>query len=328
MDGVGEFATTSIWKGCGKKLTKLKQINFPDSIGLLYSTITAFLGFKVNSGEYKVMGLAPYGRPIYKDKLLEMVILNESEGTFRLNMKFFSFAYSDIMYTKALEAHFGFSARDSESELVQKHMDLAASIQAFTEDMMVRLAQITLNMSDSTRLCLAGGVALNCVGNGKIQRVSLKGRMWIQPASGDAGTALGAALGYYHHILGEDLVSRNEDSMCGSYLGPAYEKKHVEAMIREFGAVATELDDEKLLNLVTDKLASGFVVGWHQDRAEFGPRSLGNRSILGDPRNINMQTTMNLKIKYRESFRPLLQRSFSQRLVNIFRYNPKVLICY
>lgn len=305
MDGVGEFDTTSIWQGRGNKLTKCADVKFPNSIGLLYSTITAFLGFKVNSGEYKVMGLAPYGVPRFKDKVQALYETGEHIESFKLDMKYFGFPYSGIMFTSEMEKLFDIEARQAESDLSQIHMDIAASLQACVEDLILKFAERAMALTGEKSICLAGGVALNCVANGLLgRRLSLGDKLWIQPASGDAGNALGAALGFYHNELNRSRIPNPDDSMSGSYLGPSFGEESIRAVIDQFGADAERVDDAELYSLIATQLASGSVVGWHRGRAEFGPRSLGNRSILGDPRNENMQSTMNLKIKFRESFRP------------------------
>lgn len=319
MDGVGEFDTTSIWHGRGNRLTKLKEVVFPNSIGLLYSTITAFLGFKVNSGEYKVMGLAPYGTPRFKDALVKLYNVGNSPEDFKLDMEYFGFPYSGTMYTSKMELIFGVDARLPESELTQVHMDIASSLQWCIEDLVLKFAQRALNLTGESHLCLAGGVALNCVANGRVDReLGLGNRMWIQPASGDAGNAIGAALGFYYDKMTQTRSVNPDDSMSGSYLGPSYGESDIQAMVSKYGAIAEKYDDDSLSALVANKLAVGCVVGWHKGRAEFGPRSLGNRSILGDPRNVDMQSTMNLKIKFRESFRPFAPAVLEERLNDYF----------
>lgn len=304
MDGVGEFATTSIWDGSGSRLTKVEQVEFPISLGLLYSTITSYLGFRVNSGEYKVMGLAPYGKPLYYDLFKAHLIDFDADKVMRMDLSFFSYPYGKQMFREKLCDLFGQPAREPESEITQFHMDVAASLQSVTEELMISLAKRAIGLTEHRNLCLAGGVALNCVGNGKIIReVDLDG-FWVQPASGDAGGALGACFNYYYNILEKPRQVEESDSMSGSYLGPRSTKAEIEEVIETYGAEAVELKQEQLFDAVADLLERGNVVGWHQGRAEFGPRALGNRSILGDPRNTEMQKTMNLKIKYRESFRP------------------------
>lgn len=305
MDGVGEFATTSIWKGNGNQLEKVKELKFPNSIGLLYSTITAYLGFRVNSGEYKVMGLAPYGEPVYVEEIRNLFKFDQVTGDFTLDMSYFGFPYSRTMFRNKLERLFGRDARQREGDLEQFHMDIASSLQKVTEELMQSLASKALDVTGSNNLCLAGGVALNCVGNGKIlNKLQSNQKLWIQPASGDAGNALGAAYNYYYHVEKNIRIVNSSDSMKSAYLGPEYDQGDVLAMINDYGAVAQCYSYEELLDRVSDYLSEGKVIGWHQGRAEFGPRSLGNRSILGDSRNTEMQSTMNLKIKYRESFRP------------------------
>lgn len=322
MDGVGEFDTTSIWRGRGNKLTKIADVKFPHSIGLLYSTITAFLGFKVNSGEYKVMGLAPYGEPRFKDKMQSLYDTGDNIENFKLDMKYFGFPYSGTMFTSKMEKLFGTEAREPESELSQIHMDIAASLQSCVEDLILRFAERAMALTGDNSICLAGGVALNCVANGLLsRRLGLGGNLWIQPASGDAGNAVGAALGYFHNVLEQKRIPNPDDSMFGSYLGPSYGEESIRAVINEYGAVGQKYDDSKLCSLIAEQLASGSVVGWHRGRAEFGPRSLGNRSILGDPRNVEMQSTMNLKIKFRESFRPFAPAVLKDKANEYFDIN-------
>jgi len=305
MDGVGEWTTTSVAVGRGNDLQIQKEIHFPHSIGLLYSAFTYYLGFKVNSGEYKVMGLAPYGEPKYKELILDTLIDLKPDGTFRLDQSYFNYCTGLTMTNSKFDELFGGKPRISEDELSQKHMDIAASIQSVTEEIILR---ITSNLYDEygiDNLCLAGGVALNCVANGKILKQAKFKNIWIQPASGDAGGALGAALiGHYLYKENKRLFKGNSDSMKGSYLGPAYEQHDIEKRLDNIDAKYSILKEEGLVTVVAEHLASGKAVGWHQGRMEFGPRSLGSRSILGDPRSPDMQKILNLKVKYRESFRP------------------------
>ena len=304
MDGVGEFATTSLWKGEGNKIEKIDEIHFPDSLGLMYSTFTSYLGFKVNSGEYKVMGLAPYGEPKYVD-IIKNNLISVNGPKFKLNQEYFDYAFSGEMFNKHFCKLFDQPARSPESELTQFHMDVAASLQSVTEEAILNLCEDVIGRTKNNNLCLAGGVALNCVANGKVLRgISLDG-LWIQPASGDAGGAIGAALNYYFNILGNVRVSDGvNDIMQGSYLGPKSQESEILSMINTYGAYGRKLNDSQLIEEISDCLVCGKVVGWHQGRSEFGPRALGNRSILGDARDPKMQKIMNLKIKYRESFRP------------------------
>lgn len=305
MDGVGEFDTASIWHGRGNSLTKLAELEFPNSIGLLYSTITAFLGFKVNSGEYKVMGLAPYGTPTFVRKLECLFELGGEAESFSLNMDYFEFPYSEVMFSERLSDLLGVDARDPETELNQDHMNLAASLQMITEQLVERFAVRALALTGESSLCMAGGVALNCVANGLlVEKLDLGERLWIQPAAGDAGNALGCALDHVYGSLGLSREASASDSMRGAFLGPKSSGVEIEDVIERYGAVAKRLTDREVLEFAAERLSAGDVVGWHQGRAEFGPRSLGGRSILGDPRRADMQRTMNLKIKYRESFRP------------------------
>ena len=305
MDGVGEFDTASIWHGTANSLTKLAELEFPNSIGLFYSTITAFLGFKVNSGEYKVMGLAPYGRPTFVDRLESLFDLGDEAESFALNMTYFEFPYGEVMFSEQLAAVLELSPRDPEAELNQEHMDLAASLQQVTERLVERFAARALQLTGESTLCMAGGVALNCVANGLlIERLDLGGRLWIQPAAGDAGNALGCALDYVHGHLGLSREVSASDSMKGALLGPRASVGEIEDLVDKYGAVAMKLPDEQVLDFAAERLAKGDIVGWHQGRAEYGPRSLGGRSILGDPRRPDMQKNMNMKIKFRESFRP------------------------
>lgn len=306
IDGVGEWTTTSIAKGDGQKIEVLKEIHFPHSLGLLYSAFTYYTGFKVNSGEYKVMGLAPYGKPTYVDLIKKYLIDIKEDGSFKLDMSYFGHTTGLAMTTEKFHKLFGAPPREREGELTQREMDLAASIQKVTEEVMIKLARHAQEISNSKNLCLAGGVALNCVGNGKILEERIFENIWIQPAAGDAGGALGAALYVYHHELNNKREATiSYDKMKGSLLGPAFSNQEVQNRLQKLGANYTYIEEEnKLINEICQALEEGKVVGWHQGRMEFGPRALGSRSIIGDPRNTQMQTTMNLKIKYRESFRP------------------------
>lgn len=308
MDGVGEWSTTTIAKGNSNDIQIYEELHFPHSLGLLYSAFTYYTGFKVNSGEYKVMGLAPYGVPKYVDLIKSHLIDIKDDGSFALNMRYFSYTYGLKMTNKAFDELFSHQKRTAESTLTQAHFDLAASIQVVTEEVMLKLARHTLKHTNSKNLVLSGGVALNCVGNGKIyKRLKAEGlleNLWIQPASGDAGNALGCAMAFYYLECGNQRHTNNTDSMQGSYLGISYDDNEVESTLKAQGAVYERHNFENLLNLTAQALNEGKVIGWHQGRCEFGPRALGARSIIGDPRNTTMQKTMNLKIKYRESFRP------------------------
>jgi carbamoyltransferase len=305
LDGVGEWATSSLAVGSGTSLRISKEIHFPHSLGLLYSAFTYHLGFKVNSGEYKVMGLAPYGRPVYAQKIREHLIDVKPDGSFRLNLDYFNYCTGLTMTNARFSALFGMPVRKAEQELTQRHMDMAASVQAVTEEVVTKLARAAARETGMRNLCLAGGVALNCVANGKLLREGIFDNIWIQPAAGDAGGALGAALYAYHALLGQERRPEPaRDRMRGSYLGPAYAQADIERRLTAAGAVFDVLDDAALLAGCAADLADGKAVGWFQGRMEFGPRALGGRSILGDPRSPSMQTTLNLKVKYRESFRP------------------------
>lgn len=304
LDGVGEWATTSLWHGKGNQLTPKWQINFPHSLGLFYSAITYFAGFKVNSGEYKLMGLAPYGLPKYVDVLRKNVIDIKPDGTFRLNARYFNYISGLTMTHPRLNALLDGPPRMPESPLTQREMDIARSVQAITEEIVLRLAQTAQQELKINALCLAGGVALNCVANGQLRAKGPFEHLWIQPAAGDAGGALGAALSVYHDYLAQPRQPQHGDSMAGSYLGPDITEAHILGALAQHHAPHTWLSDTALYREVARLLDEGMVIGWVQGRMEFGPRALGNRSIIGDPRSPRMQSTMNLKIKFRESFRP------------------------
>ena len=305
MDGVGEWATTSVAIGNGNQLQIFKEIHFPHSLGLLYSAFTYYTGFKVNSGEYKIMGLAPYGEPKYAAAIFDNVIDLKPDGSFRLNLDYFDYCTGLTMTNSRFDDLFGGPPRPSEARVTQREMDFAASIQAVTEEVMLRMTRSLAKETGETNLCLAGGVALNCVANGKILRDGAFENIWIQPAAGDAGGALGAALNAYHQFKdGPRDGNRSGDAMRGSYLGPAYDQAEIERRLTAAGARFVVLDDDSLIDRVAEALAGDATVGWFQGRMEFGPRALGGRSILGDPRSPSMQKTLNLKIKFRESFRP------------------------
>ena len=308
MDGVGEWATTSAAIGRGNDIKVHKELFFPHSLGLLYSAVTYYIGFKVNSGEYKVMGLAPYGRPVFKDRMIETLMDLKEDGSFRLNMDYFNYCTGLTMTNDRFSKLFGRPVRAREDELLdQFHMDMAASIQAVTEEIVMRLVRGLVAETGMTNVCLAGGVALNCVANGKLVREGVVDNLWVQPAAGDAGGALGAALLAYHLYKGQPRTVDPDkmDGMSGSYLGPTADNETTQALLRDAGAVFEVIENtDELLDKAASLLASEKVVGWCQGRMEFGPRALGARSILGDPRSEKMQKTMNLKIKYRESFRP------------------------
>jgi len=305
LDGVGEWATTTISLGNGKNLKVNKEIKFPHSLGLLYSAFTNYLGFKVNSGEYKVMGLAPYGKPTYKKNILDKLIDIKEDGSFKLNMKFFDYPAGIRMINSNFTSLFGRPARISENEnLEQFHMDIASSIQSVTEEVIIKLARSISKSYASKNLCLAGGVALNCVANGKILKEKIFENIWIQPAAGDAGGALGAALAFWFLHLKKERIISDSDDMQGSYLGPSFNNDQVEEKLNSLGAQYEKLSENDLLEITSKNLSEGKTIGWFQGRMEFGPRALGSRSIIADPRSEKMQKTLNMKIKFRESFRP------------------------
>src|SRR6516165_3751361 len=305
MDGVGEWATTSAAMGSGKNLEVFQEIHFPHSLGLLYSAFTYYTGFKVNSGEYKVMGLAPYGEPRFAQTILDHLVDLKPDGSFQLDQDYFDYCTGLRMTNDRFDALFGGPARRPDELLTQRHMDLAASVQAVTEEVVTRLARGVADETGAKNLCLAGGVALNCVANGKVLRDACFERLWVQPAAGDAGGALGAALAaYYLYMSGTRSPTNTLDAMQGSYLGPAFSQADVERRLTEAGAVFDLMDEPSLLDATTAALIEEKAVGWFQGRMEFGPRALGNRSILADPRSPSMQKSLNLRVKYRESFRP------------------------
>ena len=321
-DGVGEWATTTVAIGSENKLEIKKEIHFPHSLGLLYSAFTYYTGFKVNSGEYKLMGLAPYGKPIYENKIINNLIDIKEDGTFRLDQNYFNYATGLTMTNKKFHDLFGQKPRDAKKEkLTEFHMDIAASIQKVTEDIMIRLAKSLKKEFNLNNLCLAGGVALNCVANGKILKEKIFDNIWVQPAAGDAGGSLGAALALWYI---EQNNSRNvnlNDDMKGSYLGPEYTQKEIEDDLTKAGAIFESVDEKNLINKAADDLSNGLAVGWFQGRMEFGPRALGARSILGDPRSPEMQKNLNLKVKYRESFRPFAPAILREDLSEWFEIN-------
>ncbi|MEZ7846737.1 MAG: carbamoyltransferase, partial [Rhodospirillales bacterium] len=305
MDGVGEWATTSVAIGKSNTLEMTKEIHFPHSLGLLYSALTYYTGFRVNSGEYKVMGLAPYGEPKYKQLMLDHLIDVKDDGSFRLNQKYFDYCTGLTMTNANFDELFGAPRRKPEELLTQRHMDLAASVQAVTEEVVLKLTRSLAKDTGQKNLCLAGGVALNCVANGKILRDGAFENVWVQPAAGDAGGALGAALAAYHlHKDGPRTVPQSGDAMQGSYLGPSYDDDDVTKRLEAAGAKFETLTEEKMIDITAQALADGKAIGWFQGRMEFGPRALGGRSFLGDARSPEMQKQLNLKVKYRESFRP------------------------
>jgi carbamoyltransferase len=318
MDGVGEWATTSAWLGQGHELIPLWELPFPHSLGLLYSAFTYYTGFKVNSGEYKVMGLAPYGQPTYVQRIYEHLLDLKPDGTFRLNMDYFAYCTGLTMTGPRFDHLFGGPPRRPETRLTQREMDLARSIQEVTEEVMLRLARTLHRDTGASRLCLAGGVALNCVGNGRLLREGPFAGLWIQPAAGDAGGALGVALSAWHQLEGQPRKTKDVDGMQGALLGPSFSNREIERDLRARGAPFVRLEDDTLYDRIARDLEAGKVVGWFQGRMEFGPRALGARSILGDARNPAMQSVMNLKIKHRESFRPFAPAVLRHRVADYF----------
>lgn len=304
MDGVGEWATTSLAIGYGNTISIQKEICFPHSLGLIYSAFTYYTGFKVNSGEYKLMGLAPYGEPKYAQLIKDHLIHINDDGSFQLDMSYFDYCTGLTMTNSRFNTLFGGAPRISESPLTQREMDIAASIQMVTEEIVIKIAHDIRRSSGQKNLCLAGGVALNCVANGKLLREKIFDQIWIQPAAGDAGGAIGAALAAYHLMLNKPRVVNSTDAMKGAYLGPAYTQTDIERSLQEVGAVYSIVADHELISKTALALAKGKAVGWHQGRMEFGPRALGARSIIADPRSSYAQKQLNLKIKFRESFRP------------------------
>ena len=321
-DGVGEWATTTVAVGKNNNLEIKKEIHFPHSLGLLYSAFTYYTGFKVNSGEYKLMGLAPYGTPIYEDKIKSNLIDIKEDGTFHLDQSYFNYATGLTMTNKKFHDLFGQKPRDSKvDKLKQFHMDIASSIQKVTEDIMIKLAKSLRKEFNISNLCLAGGVALNCVANGKILKEKIFDNIWIQPAAGDAGGSLGAALALWHIEQNNPRKVNLIDDMQGSFLGPEYTQKEIEEQLEIIGAKYKTLDEDELIETVANDISNGKAIGWFQGRMEFGPRALGNRSILGDPRSSEMQKNLNLKVKYRESFRPFAPSILKSDLKDWFDIN-------
>jgi len=318
IDGVGEWATTTTWTGKDNTLTALWEIRFPHSLGLLYAAVTYYTGFKINSGEYKVMGLAPYGRPIYVKTILDNLVDLKPDGTLRMNMEYFDYCTGLTMTNEKFDKLFGGPPRVPETLLTQKEMDLARSVQEITEEVILRLAKTLKSETGEENLCLAGGVALNCVANGKLLRENIFKRLWIQPAAGDAGGALGAALAVWHEHLEKPRVPETGDSMQGCFLGPAFSNSEIEAFLKRLNVPFRYLDDDSLFEFVAKSMAEEKVIGWFQGRMEFGPRALGSRSIIGDARSAKMQSIMNLKIKFRESFRPFAPSVLRERLSDYF----------
>jgi len=319
MDGVGEWDTATIGIGEKNQLKLLKSMHFPHSLGLLYSAFTYFCGFKVNSGEYKLMGLAPYGEPVFKDLILDRVIELKEDGSFEVNLEYFNYCQGLTMTNHRFEKIFDGPPRQPEDQITEREINLAASIQAVTEDIVIKMAKFAREETGQTNLCLSGGVALNCVANGKLQKSKIFENIWIQPASGDAGGALGAALFTNYQLLNRNRVVDKNDSMKGSYLGPRFENEEISEFLKKEQAPSQFLSDEdELLDKLCDAIEDGKIVGWFQGRMEFGPRALGARSIIGDARSEKTQTQMNLSIKYRESFRPFAPSVIEEKTADYF----------
>ena len=323
MDGVGEWATTSVWMGKNNKIKPLWEISFPHSLGLLYSAFTYYCGFKVNSGEYKLMGLAPYGEPKYADTIKNNLIDIKEDGSYRLEMSYFKFHRGFRMTGRKFHKLFGQPPRKSESDLNQFHMDLAASIQVVIEEVTIALARSIKKETGAKKLCLAGGVALNCVSNGKLLKESIFDDIWIQPAAGDAGTALGSALLTFYQHCGNNRIANKDDSMKGTYLGPSFSNAFIQDYLKEINAPYEYKEDNDLFVQLTQLIKDGKVIGWFNGPMEFGPRALGARSIIGDPRKLEMQSKMNLRIKYRESFRPFGPSVLEEDASTQFNLNTK-----
>lgn len=320
MDGVGEWDTATIGEGSANRIEILRSLQFPDSLGLLYSAFTYFAGFKVNSGEYKLMGLAPYGKPIYKEIILDKLLDLKSDGSFTMNMDYFAYCHGLTMTTEKFSKLFGGPPRKSESQITEREMNLASSIQAVTEEIVLRMASYAKDLTGKKNLCLSGGVALNCVANGKLLDSGLFDRIWVQPASGDAGGALGCALFSHYQLLNQDRIPEETDSMRGSYLGPAFGEETIREFLDEEKAPYHFYENEdELLKFTAQKIADENIIGWFDGRMEFGPRALGNRSILGDARSEKMQVKMNVSIKFRESFRPFAPSVLKERVKDYFK---------
>ena len=323
LDGVGEWATSTLALGKNNEIEMLKEIHFPHSIGLLYSAFTYYTGFRVNSGEYKVMGLAPYGEPIYKDIILNKLLDVKEDGSFRLNMNYFNYATGLTMVNKNFEDLFGQKIRDPEKDLLtQFHMDIASSIQVAVEEIILKITKTLSREYKIKNLCMAGGVALNCVANGKVLKSNVFENIWIQPAAGDAGGSLGAALAYWYQELGNRRIpDQNKDEMKGSYLGPSFDNEEIEIVLKNLDAKYEKKSDEDLISLVANEINNKKTIGWFQGRMEFGPRALGGRSIIADPRSDKMQKELNLKVKFRESFRPFAPSVLREDLNKWFELN-------
>ena len=323
-DGVGEWATTTVAVGRNNSLKIQKEIHFPHSLGLLYSAFTSYTGFKVNSGEYKLMGLAPYGKPKFKDKILDNLIDIKDDGTFRLDQSYFNYATGLTMTNNKFHNLFGHKPRNPKIEKInQFHMDIAASIQLVTEDIMLKLVKSLRKEYDIKNLCLAGGVALNCVANGKILKEKIFEKIWIQPASGDAGGSIGAALAYWYLEEKKERIINPEDDMKGAYLGPEYSNEEIEKELKGLGAIFSNFSEDEIIDKTSSDLSNNQAIGWFQGRMEFGPRALGSRSILSDPRNPETQKNLNLKVKFRESFRPFAPSIIEEDLEEWFEINSK-----
>ncbi len=323
LDGVGEWATGSIARGRGHDIEMIKEMRFPHSLGLLYSAFTYFTGFRVNSGEYKLMGLAPYGDPVYKDLILDKLIDLKDDGSFRMDMSYFAYCHKDVMTSPKLDGLLGGAPRQAESDITQREMDIAASIQAVTEEIVLRIARYAHELTGCSKLTMAGGVALNCVGNGRVLREGPFDELWIQPAAGDAGGALGCALFVWHQLLGNAREVEEGDSQSGSLLGPRFSNDEIRDFLDEAGAVYEFHDgEEAVADRIAELIATEHVVGHFADRMEFGPRALGSRSILGDARSSKMQEVMNLKIKFRESFRPFAPAVLREDVDEFFEMRP------
>lgn len=321
LDGVGEWASGSVWLGRERELLPMWEQRFPHSLGLLYSAFTYFTGFKVNSGEYKLMGLAPYGDPVYVKKIYDNLLDLKSDGTFRLNLDYFDFVVGLKMTNKKFEDLFDGPAREPESLITEREMNLACSIQKVTEEIVLRMANAVQHETKQENLCLAGGVALNCVANGRLYRDSKFKKIWIQPAAGDAGGSIGAAFATWHQYFNNPRLAEKSDSMSGAYLGPSYSTDEIRRTLIELGATFKECTLDEVIEKASQRLASEDVVGWFQGRMEFGPRALGNRSILGDSRSPKMQSIMNLKIKFRESFRPFAPAVLAEDVDKYFNFS-------
>jgi carbamoyltransferase len=322
IDGVGEWATTTIAHGVNNQIKIDKEIHFPNSLGLLYSAFTSYCGFKVNSGEYKLMGLAPYGNPKYIDKILNNIIDIKEDGSFRMNQKYFNYMFSDHMVNSKFEELFEKPVRKYDEKLEQFHMDIASSIQNLIELILIKIGKYINTTYGKTNLCLAGGVALNCVANGRLSKEDLFKDIWVQPASGDAGGSLGAALAYWFNELNSEReINPDKDTMKGSYLGPKFNKNEIEISLKEMGVVYEELEYKETLDKASEFISQSKVIGWFQGQSEFGPRALGNRSILADATEENMQSKLNLKIKFRESFRPFAPSVLFEDLSEWFELN-------